>query len=62
MPGAAGREEPGRRGPEGKPEELEKHFDIQVTDEEMVWARNEEKINAEARLDGICAPAWVPMQ
>ena len=55
-PGAAGRERTWKAlGRKANRKNVEKHFDIQVTDEEMVWARNEEKINAEARLDGI----WV---
>ena len=30
-----------------------KHFDIQVTDEEVIWSRNQQRIDAEAALDGM---------
>ena len=33
---------------------LEKHFDIDVHDAGMDWARNRDRIEAEARLDGNC--------
>ena len=32
---------------------VEKHFDLTVTDDDLQWSRNREKIKAEARLDGI---------
>ncbi|MYI68994.1 MAG: hypothetical protein F4103_09750 [Boseongicola sp. SB0673_bin_14] len=32
---------------------MEKHFDIAVHDAGMDWARNRDRIEAEARLDGI---------
>ena len=52
--GAAGRDRtwkaPGRKANRKK---VEKHFDIRVTDAEVVWARSEERIDEEARLDGI---------
>ena len=32
---------------------MEKHFDLTVTDDDLQWSRNREKIKAEARLDGI---------
>ena len=42
-----------RVGREANRRKVEKHFDITVTDDDLTWARNEEKIQAEARLDGI---------
>ncbi len=33
---------------------VEKHFDVAVRDDGMDWARNADRIAAEARLDGIC--------
>ena len=55
-PGAANRERCWKAlGRKANRKNVEKHFDITVTDAEMVWARSEERINAEARLDGI----WV---
>ena len=55
-PGAAGRARSWKAiGRKANRKKVERHFDITVTDAEMVWARNEEKIDAEARLDGI----WV---
>ena len=32
---------------------VKKHFDFSITDEHFSWSRNEEKIAAEARLDGL---------
>ena len=32
---------------------VEKHFDIEVTDQDIRWSRRQEKIDAEAQLDGI---------
>ena len=32
---------------------VEKHFEIEVTDEDIRWSRRQEKIDAEAQLDGI---------
>ena len=55
-PGARlrGRDRINRRvGREANRRKVEKHFDITVTDDDLTWARNEEKIQAEARLDGI---------
>ena len=55
-PGAAGRARTWKAiGRKANRKNVERHFDITVTDAEMVWARSEERINAEARLDGI----WV---
>ena len=42
-----------RVGREANRRNVEKHFDITVTDDNVVWSRNEEKIKAEASLDGI---------
>lgn len=42
-----------RVGREANRRKVEKHFDITVTDDDVVWSRNEGKIRAEARLDGI---------
>ncbi|WP_420431332.1 IS1634 family transposase [Candidatus Poriferisocius sp.] len=55
-PGAAARARTWKAiGRKANRKNVERHFDITVTDGEMVWARSEERINAEARLDGI----WV---
>ena len=55
-PGAAGRARTWKAiGRKANRKNVERHFDITVTDGEMVWARSEERIAAEARLDGI----WV---
>ncbi len=32
---------------------VDKHFAIEVTDDEIRWSRKQDKINAEAQLDGI---------
>ena len=40
-------------GREANRRKMEKHFDIAVHDAGMDWARNVERIEAEARLDGI---------
>ncbi len=32
---------------------MDKHFAIEVTDDEIRWSRKQDKINAEAQLDGI---------
>lgn len=49
-----GRDRINRRvGREANRRKVEKHFDIVVHDDDLVWSRNEEKIAAEARLDGI---------
>ncbi len=32
---------------------VDKHFAIEVTDDEICWSRKQDKINAEAQLDGI---------
>ena len=32
---------------------MRKHFDIEVRDDAMTWSRNQDRIDAEARLDGI---------
>ena len=42
-----------RVGREANRRKVEKHFDITVTDNDIVWSRNLGKIEAEARLDGI---------
>ena len=42
-----------RVGREANRRKVEKHFDIAVTDEDLTFERNAEKIAAEARLDGI---------
>ena len=42
-----------RMGREADRRKVGKHFDIVVGDNEMKWERNEEKIRAEAALDGI---------
>ena len=43
-----------RVGCEANRRKVEKHFDIVVTDQDLTFSRNTEKIAAEARLDGIC--------
>ena len=49
-----GRDRINRRvGREANRRKVEKHFDIRVTDDDISWSRNEEKIRAEGRLDGI---------
>lgn len=40
-------------GREANRRKVEKHFDITVTDDDLTFKRNAEKIAAEARLDGI---------
>lgn len=42
-----------RVGREANRRKVEKHFDIAVTDDDLTFKRNTEKIAAEARLDGI---------
>ena len=42
-----------RVGREANRRKVEKHFQITVTDEALRWSRNQEKIAAEARLDGL---------
>ena len=42
-----------RVGREANRKKVEKHFDIAVTDSDISWERKEEKIRAEAALDGI---------
>ena len=42
-----------RVGREANRRKVEKHFDIAVTDDDLTFKRNAEKIAAEARLDGI---------
>ncbi len=42
-----------RVGREANRKKVEKHFEIVVTDEELRWSRKQERIAAEARLDGI---------
>ncbi len=41
-------------GREASRRKVEKHFDIDVHDAGMDWERNPDRIEAEARLDGIC--------
>ena len=49
-----GREKINRRvGREANRRKVEKHFDIAVTDDDLRFERNAERIAAEARLDGI---------
>ena len=40
-------------GREANRRKVEKHFDIIVTDDGIVWSRNQKKIETETRLDGI---------
>ena len=55
-PGAAARARTWKAiGRKANRKNVERHFDITVTDGEMVWARSEERIAAEARAGGI----WV---
>ena len=42
-----------RVGREANRRKVEKHFDITVTDTDLIWSRNRENIAAEARLDGL---------
>ena len=42
-----------RVGREANRRKVEKHFEITVTDDDISWSRDREKIEAEARLDGI---------
>ena len=42
-----------RVGREANRRKVEKHFQITVSDEALTWSRNQEKIAAEARLDGL---------
>ncbi len=42
-----------RLGREGNEMKVEKHFDIKVTDESLIWQRNIQSIEAEAKFDGI---------
>ena len=42
-----------RVGREANRKKVEKHFEIVVTDAELRWSRKQERIAAEARLDGI---------
>ena len=42
-----------RVGCEANRRNVEKHFEITVTDDDISWSRDREKIEAEARLDGI---------
>ena len=42
-----------RVGREANRRKVEKHFQITVTDDALTWSRNQEKIAAEARLDGL---------
>ena len=49
-----GRDRINRRvGREANRRKVEKHFQITVTDDKLEWARDEDKITAEALLDGI---------
>ena len=49
-----GRDRINRRvGRDANRRKVEKHFTITVTDDDLTWARDEAKIAAEARLDGI---------
>ena len=40
-------------GREANRKKMEKHFAIEVSDDALSWARKQERIEAEARLDGI---------
>ena len=42
-----------RVGREANRKKMEKHFAIEVSDDALSWARKQERIEAEARLDGI---------
>ena len=42
-----------RLGRDANRKKVEKHFALEVTDEELRWSRRPERIAAEARLDGI---------
>ena len=49
-----GRDRINRRvGHEANRRKVEKHFQISVSDDNLTWARDEDKIAAEAQLDGI---------
>ena len=53
-PGSANRDQAMKAlGREANRRKMEKHFDIDVHDAGMDWARNRGRIEAEARLDGI---------
>ena len=55
-PGAANRDRTWKAiGRKANRRKVEKHFDVTVGDDGMDWARSQERIDAEARLDGI----WV---
>lgn len=41
------------RGREASRKKVDKHFRIEVTDEDIPWSKRQEKIGAEAQLDGI---------
>jgi hypothetical protein len=42
-----------RLGRDANRRKVEKHFTITVTDDDLTWTRNDDRIAAEARLDGI---------
>ncbi len=46
----------GRRvGREANRKKVEKHFKIRITDHDFTWQRRQDRINSEARLDGLYA-------
>ena len=53
LPAARAGEDQPPVGREANRRKVEKHFDIAVTDDDLTFKRNAEKIAAEARLDGI---------
>ena len=42
-----------RLGREANRRKVEKHFDITVTDSDLLWSRNQQRIDNEVKLDGI---------
>ena len=52
--GLRGRDRINRRvGRDANRRKVERHFDITVTDDDITWTRDERRIAAEARLDGV---------
>ena len=53
-PGPKNRDTPNKAlGEKANRWKMRKHFDIEVRDDALIWTRNQLKIDAEARLDGI---------
>ena len=50
---SANRDTMKRLGREANRRKVEKHFDITVTDSDLLWSRNQQRIDNEAKLDGI---------